>query len=302
MKQYLFVIGLIAVLLFAGCAGSDKAMQDKAMAEKKAMEQKAMEEKNAMAAKKAMEEKAMKEKAMAEKEAMVWKAIEDGKKLIEDGVAKGGSDGIAMIKRGVAMIEPVLPSDSSEGSALIKSGLMMIKEGLASANQTLNTNITEGAAKLGQGIESEEKMMMEKNESGKMVKNSSNGSMMEKSGADNEEAMGKAAYVDYDAAKYQKALAEHKVVYLEFHADWCPTCRAYEPRLLQAFETMAADAKYKDVVGFKVNYDTQTDLEQQFGIVGQHTHIIIGKDGKVVVQSREIWSSQDLIDNIAKAL
>ncbi len=111
-----------------------------------------------------------------------------------------------------------------------------------------------------------------------------------------------ATYIDYDAAKYQQALAENKVVYLEFWASWCPTCGAYEPRLLQAFDTMAKDQKYANVAGFRVNYDTQNDLKQQFGVVGQHTHVIIGKDGKVAVQSREIWSSQDLIDNIGKAL
>ncbi len=65
---------------------------------------------------------------------------------------------------------------------------------------------------------------------------------------------------------------------------------------------MAAGSKYKDVVGFKVNYDTQDDLKREFGIVGQHTHVIIGKDSIVVVKSREEWSAQDLMDNIGKAL
>ncbi|MEM2138266.1 MAG: thioredoxin family protein [Candidatus Anstonellaceae archaeon] len=146
---------------------------------------------------------------------------------------------------------------------------------------------TESAAMMNQ---SKNSTMMKKDESGKMMKNES-GAMM-----------AKAAYMDYDAAKYRQALSDGKVVYLEFYASWCPTCNSYEPRLLSGFERMSADAKYKDVVGFRVNYDTQDDLKREFGIVGQHTHVIIGKDGEVVVKSREIWSSQDLIDNIEKAL
>ena len=142
----------------------------------------------------------------------------------------------------------------------------------------------------------EEKAMKDKEMAEKKAmaeKNSTNNSMM---------GAGKASYTAYEATAYQKAKSEGKVIYLEFYAPWCPTCRGYEPKLLSAFQIMSADAKYKDVVGFKVDYDTQNDLKGMFGVVGQHTHVIIGKDGKVVVQSREIWSSQDLMDNIGKAL
>lgn len=132
-----------------------------------------------------------------------------------------------------------------------------------------------------------------------MVKNKTNESMAKK---DSGTMMLKASYSDYDAAKYRQARAEGKVIYLEFYASWCPTCRSYEPRLQQAFEEMAGNSKYAEVVGFKVNYDTQEDLKREFGIVGQHTHVIIGKEGEVIVQSREIWSAQDLMENIKKAL
>ena len=150
----------------------------------------------------------------------------------------------------------------------------------------------------------EQKAMAEKKEmddKNAIIKNNSaNGSMAEKKESTMEES--KASYSNYNAAAYQKAKSDGKVIYLEFYASWCPICRAYEPRLLSGFETMAADSKYNDVVGFRVNYDTQDDLKREFGIVGQHTHVIIGKDSSVVVKSREDWGSQDLMDNIGKAL
>lgn len=131
-------------------------------------------------------------------------------------------------------------------------------------------------------------------------KENDSGSMM---GKEDGAMMGSSAsYVPYDADAYRKALSEGKVVYLEFYAAWCPDCRAYEPRLNEAFARMAADGKYDGVAGFKVNFDTQEDLKREFGIVAQHTHVIIGKDGQVAVKSREVWSIDELMAQLESQL
>ncbi len=169
------------------------------------------------------------------------------------------------------------------------------EKAMGEKNAVLEKNNSTGMIK----SESPEMEQKEK-QAGSVMKENNSNSSMRKEGSMMEP--GKASYSNYNAAAYQKALSAGKVVYLEFYAAWCPDCRAYEPRLLQAFGTMSSDPKFNGVVGFKVNYDTQDDLKSQFGIVGQHTHIIIGKDGSVAVKSREIWSAQNLVDNIGKAL
>lgn len=112
-----------------------------------------------------------------------------------------------------------------------------------------------------------------------------------------------ASYVPYSKETFDTAKASGKIVYLEFYAAWCPYCRAQEPKINEAFATMSKDPKYDTVAGFKVNYDTEKELKQQYGITYQHSHVILDRNGSVVVKSiGEAWSADDVIANINKAL
>lgn len=195
----------------------------------------------------------------------------------------------AMAEKKAMEAKAMAEKKAMEEKAAMEAKAMAEKKAMEEKNAMMEKNNSSSAMEK----EEETGAMMEKNSSNGSVMGKAEGAMMES---------GKASYSPYSAEAYQKAKSEGKVIYLEFYASWCPDCRAYEPRLLSGFETMAADSKYKDVVGFKVNYDTQDDLKREFGIVGQHTHVILGKNGNVVVKSRETWSSQDLMDNIGKAL
>lgn len=115
--------------------------------------------------------------------------------------------------------------------------------------------------------------------------------------------MGGPTYQPYSKAAFDQAKADGKVIFLEFHASWCATCRAQEPHIQAAFQTMAQDPKYSDVVGFKVDYDTETDLKREYGITYQHSHVILGKDGSVKVKSiGEPWDALTVQAKIAESL
>lgn len=85
------------------------------------------------------------------------------------------------------------------------------------------------------------------------------------------------AFQSYSESAYKKALADGKTVMLDFHADWCGTCVSNAPIIKEAFQTL----NDPNVVGFKVNYDTETVLKDQFAVRSQATLILV-KNGTEV--------------------
>ena len=59
----------------------------------------------------------------------------------------------------------------------------------------------------------------------------------------------------FDAAAFAAAQKEGKSILVDIFAAWCPVCRAQNPILVQ----LTREPKYKDLVVFKVDFDTQTD-------------------------------------------
>jgi len=97
-------------------------------------------------------------------------------------------------------------------------------------------------------------------------------------------------YYDWDKTTFDQAVAQNKTIYLEFFASWCPVCNQQEPELLKGF----LELNDPNVIGFKIHYkdDQTTDehvaLARQYGIISQHTKIII-KNGKVILKNPEAW-------------
>jgi hypothetical protein len=76
----------------------------------------------------------------------------------------------------------------------------------------------------------------------------------------------------YDETKVEKALAAGQKVYLYFHADRCPSCRILD-------KALSAETNFpKNLVVFKINFDTATTLTTKYGITQQHTVIKINKN------------------------
>jgi thiol-disulfide isomerase/thioredoxin len=78
----------------------------------------------------------------------------------------------------------------------------------------------------------------------------------------------------FDAQEFAKAKAEGKTVALDFHADWCPTCKKLKPALHKVLEKK----EFEKTVAFTVDYDTAKDLEQELGVRHQSTVVVFKGD------------------------
>ena len=62
-----------------------------------------------------------------------------------------------------------------------------------------------------------------------------------------------AEWKPFDAAAFATAQKEGKPILVDIFATWCPVCRAQNPILVQ----LTREPKYKDLVVFKVDFDSQ---------------------------------------------
>jgi thioredoxin 1 len=73
----------------------------------------------------------------------------------------------------------------------------------------------------------------------------------------------------FDAAAFEAAQAAGRSILVEVTAPWCPTCKAQAPILA----SLAGKPKFKDVMAFEIDFDTQKDLLRKFNVQTQSTLI-----------------------------
>jgi thioredoxin 1 len=100
-----------------------------------------------------------------------------------------------------------------------------------------------------------------------------------------------ASAADYSDAAFQSAKEAGKPIVIEFHADWCPTCRAQAPVL------RSLAGKFTILT---VNYDGQKSVVKKFGVRRQST-LIVFKDGEEVGRAVGITSKSAISELLAKA-
>ena len=111
-------------------------------------------------------------------------------------------------------------------------------------------------------------------------------------------------YYRFEKEHFESSLKEGKIIFLDFHASWCPTCLKEKPNILAAFDELSN----MDIVGYQVHYnDGQTteddkEMAKKYGITYQHTKVVIGKDGKVALKSLEVFSKEKIINEINTAI
>lgn len=84
-------------------------------------------------------------------------------------------------------------------------------------------------------------------------------------------------YVPYSASAVKNTEGKKKILY--FWAVWCPTCKVANAEFVQREDEIP-----KNVVLFKVNYDTETELKKKYNITYQHTFVYIDDNGKEITK------------------
>jgi len=88
------------------------------------------------------------------------------------------------------------------------------------------------------------------------------------------------------------ALAEDGTVVLFFHADWCPSCRGLENDLNAKLSQIPANTHI-----LKLDYDTETELKKQYGVIRQHTLVVVDADGTELKKLTGLTNTLDQVVN-----
>lgn len=89
-----------------------------------------------------------------------------------------------------------------------------------------------------------------------------------------------ASTAPFDKAAFDKAVAAGEPVIVQFHAEWCPTCRAQTPIVAE----LMREPRMKDVKLFVADFDKETALRKALTVYSQSTFVIF-KGGKEVGRS-----------------
>ena len=80
-----------------------------------------------------------------------------------------------------------------------------------------------------------------------------------------------AEYLEYSENAYKLAVKNQERVVLDFHANWCPTCKAQA----KSFENLADDQEVGSIKVFKVDFDNSDELKKIHGVDKQSTLVLI---------------------------
>jgi thiol-disulfide isomerase/thioredoxin len=107
---------------------------------------------------------------------------------------------------------------------------------------------------------------------------------------DDDPAPVEGAYLDYEDGAIE-ATAGQKALF--FHASWCPKCRALD-------EDLTAQGAPDGLTVFKVDYDSRTDLRQQYGVTLQTTIVFVDDAGEKI--SSVVLYDDPSVESLAAAI
>jgi thioredoxin 1 len=74
----------------------------------------------------------------------------------------------------------------------------------------------------------------------------------------------------FDQSAFDAAQATGKPILVEVSAPWCPICKAQAPILAR----LRSDPRFKELVSFDIDFDSQKDLLRKFNVQKQSTLIV----------------------------
>ena len=101
----------------------------------------------------------------------------------------------------------------------------------------------------------------------------------------------------YSAATLDRMLAAGQPVVVDFHADWCPICRAQAPIV----KDLLATPELKNVTVLIADYDTELALRKSLKVANQST-LVVFRQGKEVARSTGDTSREGLAALLKKAI
>ena len=103
--------------------------------------------------------------------------------------------------------------------------------------------------------------------------------------------------LDLTKKNFDKTIEENAIVVIDYWAEWCGPCKAFEPTLASVAE------QHKDVLFAKVNIEEQPELAEDFNIRSIPNIMVLRESIAVFSQSGSMPASalSDLIDQ-AKSL
>lgn len=101
----------------------------------------------------------------------------------------------------------------------------------------------------------------------------------------------------FDAKAFEAAQKAGRPILVDITASWCPTCKAQKPILGE----MQAKPKFKDLIIFEVDFDSQKEVVRKFKAQSQST-LITFKRGKEVGRSVGDTRRDSIEDLLNKAI
>jgi thioredoxin 1 len=93
----------------------------------------------------------------------------------------------------------------------------------------------------------------------------------------------------YRAETFKQLLASGQPIVVDFHADWCPVCRAQAPII----RGILSSPEFKDLTVLIANYDTELPLRKSLNVSQQST-LVVFRRGKEVARSTGETSPEKL--------
>jgi thiol-disulfide isomerase/thioredoxin len=101
----------------------------------------------------------------------------------------------------------------------------------------------------------------------------------------------------FDQKAFDAAQASGKPILVEVTAPWCPTCKAQAPTLSK----LRGEPRFKEMVTFEVDFDSQKDILRKFNVQKQST-LIVFKGRKEEGRSTGVTDPKAIETLLAKAI